>query len=259
MIIYKDYDTTDLLFNKPCEVYGLGKIYPILVKDYKKFQKYVRYLMLSEKHLNLSEDVKLLDGIIIMMSGAMCKNPSDSKELNSKALITLNELSELLSIITKKKVSFTENRLGYSFKDSTGEVNINSDNFDTLRQIVLKMCLIKEPKVFKDKLTQKWYEKALIAKRKKSPEITMEDIIITISQDMKMSFNEIAELNIFQLYSYYYRINHVENYKAITIFRTCSTGKLPNVNYSDGVLNQLLKEETLDDYTISADSIGKML
>ena len=132
------------------------------------------------------------------------------------------------------------------------------DAFDILRKIVLKMCLIKEPKIFKDKITQKWYEKALIAKRSKSPDIQFEDILITVSQDMKMSYEEIKNLNIFQLYSYYYRINHVENYKAITIFRTCSS-KLPNINYSDGILQILYKEETLDDLTISADSLGKML
>lgn len=258
MIIYKDYDTTNLLFNEPCEVEDLGAIYPISVGDYKKLQKYIQYLIFSEKHLNLTKEAKLLNGIIVMIAGSKCKDANNLIELNEKIFIVLEEIAQLFSLLTKKNIIYIADKDGYIFKDNEETVNINNCNFDILRKIVLKMCLIKEPKIFKDKITQKWYEKALIAKRSKSPDIQFEDILITVSQDMKMSYEEIKNLNIFQLYSYYYRINHVENYKAITIFRTCSS-KLPNINYSDGILQTLYKEETLDDLTISADSLGKML
>ena len=192
-----------------------------------------------------------------MMAGSKCKDANNLIELNEKIFIVLEEIAQLFSLLTKKNIIYIADKDGYIFKDNEETVNINNCNFDILRKIVLKMCLIKEPKIFKDKITQKWYEKALIAKRSKSPDIQFEDILITVSQDMKMSYEEIKNLNIFQLYSYYYRINHVENYKAITIFRTCSS-KLPNINYSDGILQTLYKEETLDDLTISADSLGKL-
>ena len=258
MIIYKDYDETNLLLNEPCNIDGLGQIYPILVEDYKRFQKYIQYLMFSEKHLKLSEDVSLLNGIIIMMASSKCKDIDDMVELNKKILVVLKEITELFSLLTRKDITYIVNKDGYVFKDNEGAVNINNSNFDILRRVVLRMCLIKEPKLFKDKITQKWYEKALIAKRAKSPEISFGDILVTVSQNMKMSFEKIKKLNIFQLYSYYYRINHVENYKAITIFRTCSD-KLPNINYSEGIMNSLFKEESLDDVTISSDSLGQML
>lgn len=258
MIIYKDYDTTNLLFNEPCDIDDLGVIYPISVGDYKKLQNYIQYLIFSEKHLNLTKEAKLLNGIIVMIAGSKCKDANNLIELNEKIFIVLEEMAQLFSLLTKKNIIYIADKDGYIFKDNEETVNINNCNFDILRKIVLKMCLIKEPKIFKDKITQKWYEKALIAKRSKSPDIQFEDILITVSQDMKMSYEEIKNLNIFQLYSYYYRINHVENYKAITIFRTCSS-KLPNINYSDGILQTLYKEETLDDLTISADSLGKML
>ena len=258
MIIYKDYDTTNLLFNEPCDIDDLGVIYPISVGDYKKLQNYIQYLIFSEKHLNLTKEAKLLNGIIVMMAGSKCKDANNLIELNEKIFIVLEEIAQLFSLLTKKNIIYIADKDGYIFKDNEETVNINNCNFDILRKIVLKMCLIKEPKIFKDKITQKWYEKALIAKRSTSPDIQFEDILITVSQDMKMSYEEIKNLNIFQLYSYYYRINHVENYKAITIFRTCSS-KLPNINYSDGILQTLYKEETLDDLTISADSLGNML
>ena len=244
--------------NNYCDIDDLGVIYPISVGDYKKLQKYIQYLIFSEKHLNLTKEAKLLNGIIVMIAGSKCKDANNLIELNEKIFIVLEEIAQLFSLLTKKNIIYIADKDGYIFKDNEETVNINNCNFDILRKIVLKMCLIKEPKIFKDKITQKWYEKALIAKRSKSPDIQFEDILITVSQDMKMSYEEIKNLNIFQLYSYYYRINHVENYKAITIFRTCSS-KLPNINYSDGILQTLYKEETLDDLTISADSLGKML
>lgn len=260
MVIYNNYTTFNLLLNEPCEIEGLGKIYPISVKEYQKFQKYIKYLMFSKNRIESLKNISLLDGVIIMMAGASCKNPQDIIELYSQIVVINKELCELFSMLTHKEVFVRKNKKNqYLFEDIDGDVFINGDNFEALRQAVAKMCLIKEPKVFKDKITQKWYEKALIAKRAKSPEITLEDIIIAVSQDMKMSFEEIGNLNIFQLYSYYYRINHVENYKAITLFRTCSASKLPDINYSDGTLSSLYKEESLNDLTISADSLGKML
>ena len=80
------FATTNLLFNEPCEVDGLGVIYPISVGDYKNLQKYIQYLIFSEKHLNLTKEAKLLNAIIVMIAGSKCKDVNNLIELNEKIL-----------------------------------------------------------------------------------------------------------------------------------------------------------------------------
>ena len=36
MIIYRNYTTTDVMYDLPCNINNCGKIYPIKVKDYIK-------------------------------------------------------------------------------------------------------------------------------------------------------------------------------------------------------------------------------
>lgn len=256
MMIYKDYDTTNLLFNEPCYIEGLGSVYPISVKEYKKFQTYVQYIMFSKKHLNLSDEITLLNGLIVMMSGAKCKNPNNLTELNQKIFDTLNEITELFSMLTKKDLMYEIKNNGYIFKDKDGEININDGNFETFRQVVLTMNLLKEPKIFEDKLYEKMYYSAIKANRK--PGASLDDIIVTVIQDMKISFKEVSEYNVMQLYALYTRIVHVKNSDAITIYRTC-TDKLPKIEYTDGVVDNLFKEQDDSDLFVDLGGIADKL
>lgn len=257
MVIYDDYSTEELLFDEPCDVKDLGRIYPVRIKDYKKFQKYTQYLAFSAAHLEIKEDYKLLDTIINTIILSKCGDTKDSNKLENYMMEILLEMCDLISIITRDKISFEIIGGSYTFSNNSGSIFINGYNFNNFRNIVMKQNLLKEPKVFEDKLTQKWYEKALKAKQKNAPKIEFEDVVITVSQDMKMKLSEIKEMNIFQLYYYYYRINHVENYRAVTIFRTCSD-KLPNIGYSDGILDMLYKDND-DDVFISTNALSGKL
>ena len=75
---------------------------------------------------------------------------------------------------------------------------------------------------------------------------------------MKYTFDYIYELNVVKLYSLYSRIVHVKNSDAITIFRTCSS-QLPNVNFTDEIVDKLYTEESDDDLFVSLDKMAGML
>ena len=255
MIIYKDYDTTNLLFNEPCEVDGVGTIYPVSLKDYKKLRKYSHYLTFSREYLGIGNDIGLLYALIITVSRAKC---NDIKNLDIITMETLREFSDLFSIITKKEIIFNVINNDFVFRSTDNAVTINSKNFDILRSVVLKMCLIKEAKVFKNKEVEKWYYKGLKAAQRGRKEIDIDDIASIVIQDMKYTFEYVYNLNIFQLYVLYARINNSVGYETISKFRCVGEVK-SKLEFNDGVIASLYKETELGDLLMSENELSGMI
>ncbi len=255
MVIYKDYDTMNLLFNEPCEIDGIGKIYPVLLKDYKKIRKYSYYLTFSKEYLGVGSDIGLLYALIITISRTKC---NDIKKMDFAIIETLKEFAELFSIVTKKEIIYNIINNDFIFKSTDDMVTINSDNFDTLRNVVLKMCLIKENKVFKNKEVEKWYYKGLKAAQRGKKEIDIDDVVSIVIQDMKYSFEYVYNLNIFQLYVLYARINNSIGYETISKFR-CVGDVKSKLEFNDGVIANLYKEIELGDMLMSKEELVGMI
>ena len=77
--------------------------------------------------------------------------------------------------------------------------------------------------------------------------------MLTISVEMKISFEEMLDLNIFQLYAYFYRIVHVKNYEASIIFK--AVGSKVNVDFTDCIIEDLYKVDDSDLY-VNADEFA---
>ena len=254
MVIYKDYTTNELLANEPCIVDDKCTIYPLNIKEYNTFiNKYSIYLQLSRKKLKLNEKVDLLSAIILLLIQAM--NESGEGDIVTNIDKVVGDFEKLFSLVTKKEIKCK--RVGSMFRFEGEGIVIDSSNYETVRKVIMTMNLMKEPKVFDDPLTQKWYNKALLAKQKKQPKLELEDIIITVIQDMKYSFEYVYGLNIVALYSLYSKIVQRDNYDKVMMFKTVSD-KLPNVNFVDSIIDRLYKEDDSDMY-IDSDSLGKML
>lgn len=253
MIIHKDYTTLNLLFNEPCDIDDKCYIYPISLKDYSKFSRYIKYIAVSKKQLKIKETDDFLQSLLIAF---MIEKAGSTNLLDENVSIALKEVitdfEYVFSTLTKKKIKAETYDKGFIFK---GEgICIDDSNFETIRDVVAKMCLIKEPKVFDDPLMQKWYQKALIAKQSNTPKIDFEDIVVIVSQDMKMSISEILEMNIFQLNCYYQRILQRDNYDKCMNFKLVSD-KVPNANFSDKIIEKLYVDDDSDLFAGSADSI----
>mgnify|MGYP006874665729 CR=1 FL=1 len=52
--IYKNYDTSSLVLDKPCVVDGIGAFYPVRVKDYIEMQEYGSFLIYNKKYFGLN-------------------------------------------------------------------------------------------------------------------------------------------------------------------------------------------------------------
>lgn len=254
MVIYNDYTTNELLANEPCIIDDKCIIYPINIKEYSELiNKYSIYLQLSRERLKLSKEENLLSITILLLIQSMVESENGDIKTNINKII--GGFEGLFSMVTKKEVKCK--RVENIFKFEGEGITINDNNYESVRKVIMKMNLIKEPKVFDDPLTQKWYNKALLAKQKNQPKLELEDIIITVIQDMKYSFEYVYGLNIVALYSLYSKIIQRDNYDKVMMFKTVSD-KLPNVNFVDNVIERLYKEDDSDMY-IDSDTLGKML
>lgn len=253
MVIHNDYTTNELLANEPCVIDDKCIIYPLTIKEYSKLIKYSIYIQFSRERLKLNKDMNLLSTTILRLIQAMSESGEGDIIKNIDKVV--NDFEKLFSLVTKKEVKCV--RVGSMFKFQGDGVVIDDSNYEDVRKVIMTTNLMKEPKVFDDPLTQKWYNKALLAKQKKQPKLELEDIIITVIQDMKYSFEYVYGLNIVALYSLYSKIVQRDNYDKVMMFKTVSN-KLPNVNLVDSIIDRLYKEDDSDMY-IDSDSLGKML
>ena len=247
MKIYKDYTSNDLLCNEPCFVDLMnGYIYPVTVNDYRKnFIKYGVYIVHNKKTLGLPQEISLMNGIIFSVTSVVKKE----KKMNDQdALIyVLNQMAELFSLVTRKeiipKIRRSENSLeNIYFSDKEEKIKIDSNNFNVIKQIILKMNLLKEARYHEREIDKMWEEKAMLAKEKNSPKLEIGEIMLIVSQDMKWDLNYINnELNIFQLYAYYYRICKVDDSAKTSMF-ACVSSSIKPTPFVRGVYEDLYRD-----------------
>lgn len=251
--IYKDYNVEDILFDIPCPVMNCGDVYPIKVKDYKRFNKYTKYISFGAKHLGVKEDSDLLKGLIGLVLRDMNGDidiKTHQELVYSNLYKIFEELEELFSLVTRKQIKMNkEVETNYVFTSSDNSVVISDYNFNEVRKVILKQNLLHEPKIYEHELTRKWAEKVKKARLKKNPPTPFSEIINIVRSELKIPYKEIQELNILQLYVDYSRICNTKHADTITLFKTVTSDpkKLPNIEFSDGVIEKLYAnpDETL--------------
>lgn len=247
--IYKNYGYEDILLDTPCDCDGVN-IYPIKIKDWNKFSNYAYYFMLSKKHYNIGENDSLLEAVFI--NSVLQRNsgkPPETKEIDEiLSNVVISEMCNAFSMITRiDDISFIYNN-GYTFV-SNGRIIINENNFDIIRKIVLSQNILFEPIIYESKFKQKWAEKVKKGRQKQNKGIGFEEMINMVRCELRISYNEIANMNIFQLYSDFRRINNTKEFDVITLLKTTygmEWDKLPNINYSDSVIEKLIRNPELD-------------
>lgn len=256
MVLYKfkdyEYTTNDLFFNRPCEVMGVV-LYPVKAKDYEQFLNYAKYVIFSAKHLGIDKikDVDLLNSLIILSS-------SPKGELDEGCLLTtLIDLCNLFSLVTKKEIEYYFNENGYFFKDKEGSIVIDKKNFNRIRTTILRMGLLKEPKIFEREIDRKWDEKVRKAHSKNTPTLEFGEIVLVVSQDMKYSIEQTLELNIFQLNSYYMRIIHIYEAETTRLFATVSSDCKPTP-FAKNIFDELYKDHS-DEHVIRGNNFTKLI
>ena len=260
MVIFKDYNTSDVLFDEPYVEDGRLTLYPVKVKDFKILEKRIMYLLLSKRHYKLDNNVNLFEYVVgINLARVKQEKEKRSNDEVPMELIleeVVKEFEELFTVICREKI-----KLDYEKMLQTGEISftnkdhtnmINRNNYEKIRQIVLKQNAIKEPTIFENKLEEQLaqkYMKAMQSKNKGKSISELGDIANFVSCYTGKSYEELYNQNIMQLQADYYRCISLNTHRTNTIFGTVS----------DKVKINGLNEEVISKLSIFAGSVTGIL
>lgn len=253
MKIYKEYTTDELAMDLPCDIDTIGFIYPIKVKEYKEFIKYAKYIVYGRKHLNLNEETFLLQGVYHLNVSIYM---NDGYEQSKAIELALIDMERLFTIITRERmyVKVVNGQIAFSNIDITkidldsrqkNIIEINNKNFDILRKVLLKMTLLREPKIYEREIDRKWEEKALAAKKGKGKDIELGEILTIVRIATGDTYEYLSNLNIFQLYCDYYRLQQVDSHDKTSLFATVSD-KVKVDSFVENIVDVLYKDPTAD-------------
>jgi hypothetical protein len=187
------------LFGEPFFIEGIGNVYPIRLIDWEKFESVIPVILQSEKHFETNGEFPLLD---ILIRGI-------SDEVIVKSLEIIFQLALRNDDI--KFVVYDFDKYKFQIDD---EHSITVDNFPLIRNVIMQQNILFEPKIYKNKEVQKWAEKVLAARGKNAPNITMEDMLSTVSVFTGKHYWDLKDYTIYQLKSDFNRICKIEEYRT---------------------------------------------
>jgi hypothetical protein len=191
------------IFRKPKFHPDVGEIHPILLKDWNVFEDNVRPLMFSKKHLELENDhdMPLLDRLVVL--------------LQDETLV--NSLCKVFNLVFKSKYfELSDNGQIYFFINENKQI-ISSSNYEEIRDIILNQNILFEPKIYKDPLMASWASKVLKAREKNAANITLEDMITTVSVVSCKHYWDLENYSIYQLKAEFNRITKIKMYDTKSI------------------------------------------
>lgn len=236
MIIYKDYDTDDLIMNKPCMLDDVGYVYPVLLKDYKEFSRFIPLLKQNKKLLKMEESKETLLNIIInSMVNNLMKDERYDLVLETARYYVAHEFEKLFKMITKKdfKCYFCDNDIYFLIDNDKEDLSrIDGSNYDCLREIILKQNVIQEEKIYEYKLVEAWIKKARKKNSKQGKHHDLAELIAVVKNNNKSRYEDVINQNMFQFYMDLRSISLDKSYHASIIFKTVDN-KYPSIDYMD--------------------------
>lgn len=233
-------DTVKYILAKHDFIDGIGNVFPIKVSDYDEFIECSSILNIRKEHFSADAQTYQLLDLLIFGIGEKEK--------------TVDYLETLFRLVIKKDVQFIENHEKYAFIIDEDHFITNS-NYDILRQTIMKQNLMFEQKIYKDPLVAEWAQKVLKQRAKGGVTITIEDMISTVSVVTGKSYNEIAEMTIYQLNADFKRVTKDKDYN-VAISMKCAGADKVNVNYFAEEINMF--KNPYDDLFVSTSKLNDL-
>lgn len=242
--LYRDeYSTDEVLRDIPYRDSELI-LYPIKVKDYDIFMKYISYILYSKKHLKLDKNINLMEYVIAQH---ITQYSNSSNGINHEVClnVVVDDLENLFSLICRQSIKLDIDNIennGVCFTNQDKTIHINKDNFNKLRRIVLKQNVINEPKIFSDKFEEKIAQRWLDAQNEKNKNALQGfgEMANFISCNTSKSYDMLENENVLQLKADYHRCINNLNSQYTTILKTAYETTI--VGFTDEVISEIYKD-----------------
>lgn len=109
---------------------------------------------------------------------------------------------------------------------------INNDNFPYVRKLIMGMNFQKEDLINPNPEIQRAIERSRRVKSQEQGQLKFADIVSSVVGFNGLSYKDINEFTIYQLYMTYFRIAQIKNYDTTTLFATVSSEKIKIESWS---------------------------
>jgi len=244
-------DDLRFILNMPIEVDDIGYIYPFTMEEYALYFQYLNVLSVTTNLILQQIDVK---------------NKEYRKEIEEKLKnfdVICSEKSLIDILIKLLFISFKTEEIKYNSQLQTIEINskmINRDNYDYIRNSIIKVNNIRLPKQAKTKELQDWFDKSYKLKYSQNNDSgSMEDIITSIMAFTGYTPDEIKKMTVYQINKLITRLNKISEYDANIQFLCAGGDKIKLEHWSSHIKDD--KDDICVDFstfTASMQSYEKM-
>lgn len=236
----------DYLGNKEY-IEGIGDIYPISVVDYNRFKYLAEKYLIPDKHtieesMGQSINGSLLDIVMDRIKVyqiaenedllKMCVDPSEwniykqiaNQSIENKMLI--DEFKEMLEMTLKCKVVIDDEDYKIKIeKDILDDDEINSNNFEEYRKVVMRQNLLFAPLYYDDFVLQSMLEQLRKQRRNSKEESAdLEAILQIISIKKGINPKDFNDYTYYQVMAEFSRLQLLENYDWVKLVQTSGFG-----------------------------------
>lgn len=203
----------------------IGKCNFLLVKEYPNYFMDLQVVSLSKaqiiyKYNEINKNGNLDEFLEELNKASLLEIGMGIPDISQSYIRLFNKLFDSETIITK----------------------LNEDNFDYYRKLIMTMNCMKEEAINPNPEIQKAIERSKRVKAKEGEKFEFADIVSSVVGYNGLSYKDINEFTIYQLYMTYHRIAHIKNYDTSTLFATVSTDKINIDSWSKHI--DLFEEES---------------
>jgi hypothetical protein len=183
----------------------IGECQFIRVKEYPDYFMDLQVVSLTKLHLINKYSEINKDGSLNEFIDEMKKH--DLFEL----VFTIRELQESYIRLFSKV-----------FNDDKSILKITKENFDYYRKLIMEMNCLKEEVINPNPEIQRAIERSKRVKASESEKLEFHDIVSSVVGYNGLTYRDLNEFTIYQLYMTYYRIAQIKNYDTSCLFATVS-------------------------------------
>ncbi|MGM7720493.1 hypothetical protein [Metabacillus sp. Hm71] len=225
------------ILGEPIET-EIGKCEFIKVKDFPDYFQELQFMSMSKEEIAYQYSKLNKKGEIDELIQRIKSCPSIYEVVTN-----IDELFELSQAYMKVFLRVFE-------EESISK--ITKENFDELRKLILTMNCQKEDKINPNPEIQRALERSRRVKQQESENLTFSDIVTSIVGFNGLTYENIKEMTVYQLYMTFYRIAQIKGYDTSTLFATVSTEKINIESWSKHI--EMFEEEK---HTISHEAFKR--
>ncbi|MGG3628287.1 hypothetical protein ABES28_08590 [Bacillus licheniformis] len=192
----------------------IGKCHFLKMKDYNEYAAYLDLIKMSKNEIVYRYSQ-------LNKSGELNNLIEEMKKLPLFDIVNqLPNFNEAYSEVFKKV-----------FQNDTVFELIDRNNFNSIRKLFLEMHCLKEEKISPNPEVQRRIEQSKRLKQQEQEPLEVYDMISSIATFAGISYKEIAEMTLYQMYMTFYRISCFKDYDTAILFATVSPEAGKNIKH----------------------------